>query len=191
MNGIVTFAATTPGAATMNAEAELRDDSAFERVGEHPADAQALKSWTVVRSSRGTGGDECTVVGTLDVYISRALADEILAGTRPSNEDDADAPFDVIAAMDSPRAYIFNVCVAPEHRGRGVAEFMLNSVADWLSVGRLARVAYVHCERDNAAARRAYEKAGFAFEREDDPIDGESDESRPIRVLMYRNIPDG
>lgn len=190
MEDIVTFAATTPGAEAASGEAETRDDSAFERGGEHPADAQALKSWTVVRSSRGAHRGEFTVVGTLDVHLGRALAGEILVGTRPTpSEDDADAPFDPVAALDPPRAYIFNVCVAPEHRGRGVAEFMLNSVADWLAAERLARVAYVHCERDNVAARRAYEKASFAIESEESP-DAENDGSTP-RVLMYRDIPRG
>ncbi|CEF97330.1 Acyl-CoA N-acyltransferase [Ostreococcus tauri] len=158
--------------------------------GEHPADAAALRSWTVL-PARSNDAADAIVVGTLDVHFGRSLPGEFLIGTRPSLGDDSDADaesrFDPVAALNPPRAYVFNVCVSPENRGRGIAEFMLNATADWLAAHTDARAAYVHVERDNVPARRAYEKAGFAAESAETDAEALARE-RPPRLLLHREI---
>ena len=99
--------------------------------GETPADAEALRRWSIVHEGADANADtsvaesHLAVVGTLDVHLGAKLPGEILVGRRPFADASADAAndqygFDPLAVVDPPRAYVFNVCVAPEFRGRGV-----------------------------------------------------------------------
>jgi cytochrome c oxidase assembly factor 5 len=131
-------------------------------------------------------------VGTLDVHLGAKLPGEILVGRRPFADASADAAndqygFDPLAVVDPPRAYVFNVCVAPEFRGRGVAEAMLRVSYEYLASRTRAAVVYIHVERDNVSARRAYEKALFSIESEETPEQSASAAHEP-RILLYREI---
>ena len=61
------------------------------------------------------------------------------------------------------RAYIFNVCVCPSARRRGVAAALLSSAHDMAAAAGV-EVLYVHVEEENSSARRLYAQAGYAQE---------------------------
>ena len=166
--------------------------------GETPADAEALRRWSIVHEGADANADtsvaesHLAVVGTLDVHLGAKLPGEILVGRRPFADASADAAndqygFDPLAVVDPPRAYVFNVCVAPEFRGRGVAEAMLRVSYEYLASRTRAAVVYIHVERDNVSARRAYEKALFSIESEETPEQSASAAHEP-RILLYREI---
>jgi cytochrome c oxidase assembly factor 5 len=170
--------------------------------GETPADAEALRRWSIVHEGADANADtsvaesHLAVVGTLDVHLGAKLPGEILVGRRPFADASADASadaandqygFDPLAVVDPPRAYVFNVCVAPEFRGRGVAEAMLRVSYEYLASRTRAAVVYIHVERDNVSARRAYEKALFSIESEETPEQSASAAHEP-RILLYREI---
>jgi len=56
--------------------------------------------------------------------------------------------------------WIFNVAAHPDFRGRGVVQKLLERLAKRARRMGTERLA-IHVRADNAAARRAYEKAGF------------------------------
>ena len=164
--------------------------------GETPADAEALRRWSIVHEGADANADtsvaesHLAVVGTLDVHLGAKLPGEILVGRRPfadASADSANDRFDPLAVVDPPRAYVFNVCVAPEFRGRGVAEAMLRVSYEYLASRTRAAVVYIHVERDNVSARRAYEKALFSIESEETPEQSASAAHEP-RILLYREI---
>lgn len=165
--------------------------------GETPADAEALRRWSIVHEGADANAEtsvaesHLAVVGTLDVHLGAKLPGEILVGRRPFADASADAAndqyFDPLAVVDPPRAYVFNVCVAPEFRGRGVAEAMLRVSYEYLASRTRAAVVYIHVERDNVSARRAYEKARFSIESEETPEQSASAAHEP-RILLYREI---
>ena len=73
---------------------------------------------------------------------------------------------EVVATMRMTRrdsnAWVHNVAVAPAWRGRGIAGVMLEEmIARCRGIG-ITRL-MTHTRKDNAAAVRAYEKAGFRF----------------------------
>jgi cytochrome c oxidase assembly factor 5 len=183
-----------------------RTDAAGRRAGfddvsstsEAPADAEALRRWSVAHEldsevDMDTSGAEShvAVVGTLDVHMGPNLPGEILVGRRPFADArpaaDDDIRFDPLAIVDPPRAYVFNVCVAPEFRGHGVAEAMLRVSYEYLASCTRAAVVYVHVERDNVSARRAYEKAHFSIESEETREQSARASHEP-RILLYREI---
>ena len=167
--------------------------------GETLADAEALRRWSIVHERADANGNtsvaesHLAVVGTLDVHMGPNLPGEILVGRRPfadasaAANDDDQYGFDPLAIVDPPRAYVFNVCVAPEFRGRGVAEAMLRVSYEYLASRTRAAVVYIHVERDNVSARRAYEKALFSIESEETPEQSASAAHEP-RILLYREI---
>jgi ribosomal protein S18 acetylase RimI-like enzyme len=55
---------------------------------------------------------------------------------------------------------VFGMATRPEARGRGAARAVLAALAAWAS-DQGARSLYLQVERDNAAARRLYQAAGF------------------------------
>ncbi|KAK9816463.1 hypothetical protein WJX72_000602 [[Myrmecia] bisecta] len=95
----------------------------------------------------GAEGKEA-VVGSMDLWATRALPDEYLRGSRQNP------------------AYIANMCVAAEARRRQVGGVMLEaarSTARAWGVGAM----YVHTMAVNEAARQFYAAAGFVVEKEE------------------------
>ena len=131
MRGVRTFAAATRADADGTPlDADVVASNATTR--ENPIDVTALRRWSVVRARTDAEDDAnlFVVAGTLDVHLGASLPGEDLVGARPSPSDDDDDTetdaFDPIDAITNPRrAYVFNVCVAPEFRGLGVAERLL------------------------------------------------------------------
>jgi len=111
---VITFAALVPSdSAGLVHSADAVDGGAKLNNRESAVDVEALRRWSVVTDTASTThAPHHVVVGTMDVHIGNALIGESLVGCRPLDRSD-DA---------SSRAYAFNVCVAPEFRGHGVAE---------------------------------------------------------------------
>ncbi|MEX5746568.1 GNAT family N-acetyltransferase [Massilia sp. X63] len=65
-----------------------------------------------------------------------------------------------VDAGDAARVNLFQMWVAPESRGRGVAATLLDQALGWARC-RAARVVHLGVNRANAGARRLYERAGF------------------------------
>ena len=189
MRGVRTFAAATRADADGTPlDADVVAANATTR--ENPIDVTALRRWSVVRARTDAEDDAnlFVVAGTLDVHLGASLPGEDLVGARPSPSDDDDGTetdaFDPIDAITNPRrAYVFNVCVAPEFRGLGVAERLLARAHRHLRDDTDVVAAYAHVEIRNRAARRAYEKASYVVEREQsfDDVDAP-------RALLYRPV---
>ena len=183
MRGVRTFAATTRADADGTPlDADVVASTATTR--ENPIDVTALRRWSVVRARTDAEDDAnlFVVAGTLDVHLGASLPGEDLVGARPSpSDDDDDTETDIIA--NTRRAYVFNVCVAPEFRGLGVAERLLARAHEHLRDDTDVVAAYAHVEIGNRAARRAYEKASYVVECEQsfDDVDAP-------RALLYRRV---
>jgi ribosomal protein S18 acetylase RimI-like enzyme len=63
-----------------------------------------------------------------------------------------------------PHGFVFDVWVAPEHRGKGVGKFLMSWAVDW---GRSKGYRKIKLEvaDSNARARHIYEELGFRYER--------------------------
>ena len=73
-----------------------------------------------------------------------------------------------VDAGDPSRINLFQVWVAPEARGQGVAAALLEAALDWAR-GRGARALQLGVVCGNDAARRLYERAGFRDSGEPEP----------------------
>lgn len=73
-----------------------------------------------------------------------------------------------VDAGDPSRVNLFQVWVAPEARGQGVACALLGAALDWAR-GRGARAMQLGVVCGNDAARRLYERAGFRDVGEPEP----------------------
>ena len=179
---VITFAALVPSDAAGLVHSEYAvEASAKPNNRESAVDVEALRRWSVVTDTASTTphAPHHIVVGTMDVHIGDALVGESLVGCRPLDRSD-DA---------SSRAYAFNVCVAPEFRGHGVAESLFTTAIDTLASNHPAvRVLYVHVEMNNASAIRAYEKARFVLEAAEEP-DRDPSGGKNRRALLYRDVP--
>jgi len=197
MRGVRTFAAATRAdadgtpldaavVASIRARASTSASSTTSR--EHPTDAAALRRWSVVRARDADDADSSlfVVAGTLDVHLGPSLPGEALVGARPSTDDDES--FDPIDVVTPRRAYVFNVCVAPEFRGLGVAERLLARAYAHLRDDTDVVAAYAHVEIDNHAARRAYEKASYVVEFEQHRSSDDGGEGAAPRALLYRRV---
>lgn len=94
--------------------------------------------------------DDVEVVGTLDIHVGRRLPGEFLEGK---------------ALQEQPwrRAYLFNVCSAPNARRLGVATHLMKRAHEEAEMmGALA--GYVHVEGDNRGAAQLYESLGYEVE---------------------------
>ena len=185
MRDVRTFAAVE--------DAAEDDEDAYVGVAsenEHPVDVAALRKWSSTTSFPDVAdlAMRVRVIGTLDVHIGPSLPGESLVGVRPlaRSADDAGDAFNPIHIVLPPRAYAFNVCVAPESRGIGVAEALLNAAKAY-AAAKGASALYVHCERDNAAAKSAYVKAGFAVEAEESDADADALAHTP-RILLFCDL---
>jgi len=202
MRGVRTFAAATRAdadgtpldadvVASIRARASTSASSSTTS-REHPIDSAALRRWSVVRARDADDADSrlFVVAGTLDVHLGPSLPGEDLVGARPSTTDDDttdDEGFNPIDVVTPRRAYVFNVCVAPEFRGLGVAERLLARAHAYLRDDTDVVAAYAHVEIDNHAARRAYEKASYVVEFEQHSSDDGGDGAAP-RALLYRRV---
>lgn len=61
--------------------------------------------------------------------------------------------------------FIFDVWVAPEHRGKGIGKFLVGWAIDWARRQGFRKIKLEVAE-SNAQARRLYEEMGFRGERE-------------------------
>lgn len=94
-------------------------------------------------SADGRSTPNAYALGTLEVLVAERLPGEALAGDTPEG-----------------RAYLFNLCVCPRARRRGVGSQLLSrAVARASRLG--VRFLYVHVERQNTAARHLYARHGF------------------------------
>ena len=66
------------------------------------------------------------------------------------------------AAVTDQWAWFHGIQTVPEMRGHGVAGLVLDRLADWCRSEGADRF-FLQVEHSNAAARRAYEKAGFSY----------------------------
>ena len=81
------------------------------------------------------------------------------------------------------RAYVSNVCVAPNVRRLGIGERL---ISDAIRTARRMGVQhlYIHVEKQNEAAVRLYRKAGFEQEQEEG-VEVARRMCRPPRYLLH------
>ncbi len=60
--------------------------------------------------------------------------------------------------------FIFDVWVAPEHRGKGVGKYLVSWAADWARSKGYRKIKLEAAE-SNVRARHVYEELGFRYER--------------------------
>ena len=63
-----------------------------------------------------------------------------------------------------PVGFVFDIWVKPEHRGKGVATFLLDRAFAWCRLRGLPKLK-LEVAAGNAEARELYERTGFAVER--------------------------
>lgn len=98
-------------------------------------------TWAMRVAKSAVSGIDCALV---------AEVDGLLAGLLWAKVD----------AQDAGRVNLFQMWVAPEWRGRGVAAALLDEALGW-AWGRGMQVAHLGVNSANAGARRLYERAGF------------------------------
>ena len=144
--------------------------------------------------TRGGEGGVAVAVAAAAAFAATAASDDALVAASSalafdlplSPPEDGGEGYAGGGALDGRRAYVFNVCVAPHARRRGVARRLL--VAAHASAAR-GGVEYVYChvERANVAARGLYESLGYVAEAEEsDWLAGKL--GRPPRVLMRKSL---
>ena len=146
-------------------------------------------------TTRSREGGVAVAVAAAAAFAATAAADDALVAASSmaaafdlplSPPEDGGEGYAGGGALDGRRAYVFNVCVAPHARRRGVARRLL--VAAHASAAR-GGVEYVYChvERANVAARGLYESLGYVAEAEEsDWLAGKL--GRPPRVLMRKSL---
>jgi ribosomal protein S18 acetylase RimI-like enzyme len=146
-------------------------------------------------STRSGEGGVAVAVAAAAAFAATAASDDALVAASSmaaafelplSPPEDGGEGYAGGGALDGRRAYVFNVCVAPHARRRGVARRLL--VAAHASAAR-GGVEYVYChvERANVAARGLYESLGYVAEAEEsDWLAGKL--GRPPRVLMRKSL---
>lgn len=118
------------------------------RLDERPTSAW-LAAWHAVH---GSGNDVRTERDLLDrvqqpcAYAGAMLGDDVVAVGR--------------VVGDTGWAGVFGMATLPEARGKGAARDVLGALAGWAGAHGADRM-YLQVERDNAAALRLYELAGF------------------------------
>jgi ribosomal protein S18 acetylase RimI-like enzyme len=91
-----------------------------------------------------------------------------------------------IQATEPAVAYLFQVWVAPEHRGRGVARMLLDAVVAWAQeAGPRYLALEVTC--GDSAAVRLYTRAGFSPSGDPRPLrPGSPLMTQPMRLALRR-----
>jgi len=121
----------------------------------------------------GAGGPEA-VVGSLDLNIGAWLPAEPLRGALPE------------AAPETGRAYLSNVCVAPQARRRGLAAGML-AHAEARAREEGVSDLYVHVVAENAPALQLYLNCGFEVESEESKKLAATHNHEP-RLLLHQTL---
>ncbi|CAI7747874.1 unnamed protein product [Closterium sp. NIES-54] len=116
------------------------------------------------------------VVGTLDLNLGLRLPGENLGGKYP----------DKGLHLESRRAYLSNVCVAPAARRLGVAYRLMQSAQDLARSWGVEHL-YVHVVKNNDPARLLYLKSGYEVEQEEKANVARS-MGRPARLLLHLDI---
>ncbi|GJP60986.1 hypothetical protein CLOP_g18197 [Closterium sp. NIES-67] len=116
------------------------------------------------------------VVGTLDLNLGLRLPGENLCGQYPSKG----------LRIESRRAYLSNVCVAPAARRLGVAYRLMQSAKDLAQSWGVEHL-YVHVVKNNDPARLLYLKSGYELEQEEKANVARS-LGRPARLLLHLDI---
>jgi GNAT superfamily N-acetyltransferase len=118
------------------------------RLDERPTDAW----WDAWHAVHGTGAGPETdraLLGRIDrpcVYATVTIGSEVASVGR--------------ALADAGRAGVFAMATLPHARSRGAASRVLGALAGW-AAQRDATLLYLQVTRDNEAALRLYERAGF------------------------------
>lgn len=119
------------------------------RVDDRPTDGW-FEAWRAVLGSGGDPrGDRDMLrrVGQPSAYVSVLAAGEVIAAGR--------------GMAGAGWAGVFGMATLPQARGRGAARQVLAALARWAACGGAHRL-FLQVERDNAAALRLYERAGFS-----------------------------
>tara|TARA_B100000674_G_C37741486_1_gene869089 strand:- start:603 stop:947 length:345 start_codon:yes stop_codon:yes gene_type:complete len=114
------------------------------------------------------------VVGSLDLNIGAWLPAEPLRGALPE------------AAPETGRAYLSNVCVAPQARRRGLAAGML-AHAEARAREEGVSDLYVHVVAENAPALQLYLNCGFEVESEESKKLAATHNHEP-RLLLHQTL---
>jgi GNAT superfamily N-acetyltransferase len=123
-------------------------DGARVRVDDAPTGAW-FETWFAVHGAGGDPGPEWAMLRRVNrpsAYVSVLTAAGVAAVGR--------------AVTDAGWAGVFGMATLPDARGRGAATTVLAAVARWAAHHGAGHL-YLQVERDNAAARRLYERAGF------------------------------
>jgi ribosomal-protein-alanine N-acetyltransferase len=96
-------------------------------------------------------------------YPAVLLLGETLPGEKPhSTRADGRLLMGYLVAMPGvDEVHLLNITVAPAHQRQGWARFMLDALVLW-SRGQRAQWLWLEVRQSNAAARRLYERYGFA-----------------------------
>lgn len=81
-------------------------------------------------------------------------------------------PVGLAWAMREPdlgQAHLFQMWVAPRHRGRGIGKMLLDAVIAWARASQI-RTLTLSVTRGNSAAQRMYDDAGFVPFGEPEPL---------------------
>eukprot|EP00899_Mesostigma_viride_P022751 jgi/Mesvir1/3660/Mv14951-RA.1 len=112
------------------------------------------------------------VIGTLDLNLGPKLPGEDLVGDFPP----------VGMNTGHRRAYLSNVCVLQQARGKGVAASLIKETKQ-LAVALGVEELYAHVVIGNRPAERLYETAGFSHEKEENAQCAKAS-GRPRRRLL-------
>jgi ribosomal-protein-alanine N-acetyltransferase len=92
-----------------------------------------------------------------------------------------------VSRMAADEAEILSIAVAPNHRGRGLSHNLLLTHLGHLA-GRGVRTVFLEVEENNQAARRLYDRAGFAVMGRRERYYREPDGQQLNAVLMRRDL---
>ena len=127
----------------------MRVDGMRVEVAERPS-GEWFEAWYAVHGAgtdRDAGRALLGRVAGPSGYAGAMLGDEVVAVGR--------------AVADTGWVGIFGMATLPRARGRGAARAVLAALAQWAAAQRIDR-AYLQVERDNVAAVRLYQEAGFS-----------------------------
>jgi [ribosomal protein S18]-alanine N-acetyltransferase len=92
-----------------------------------------------------------------------------------------------VSRMAADEAEILSIAVAPSHRGRGLSRNLLLTHLGHLA-GRGVRTVFLEVEENNQAARRLYDRTGFAVMGRRERYYREPDGQQLNAVLMRRDL---
>eukprot|EP00698_Gefionella_okellyi_P010261 TRINITY_DN264_c1_g1_i1.p1 TRINITY_DN264_c1_g1~~TRINITY_DN264_c1_g1_i1.p1 ORF type:complete len:189 (+),score=20.94 TRINITY_DN264_c1_g1_i1:87-653(+) len=96
----------------------------------------------------------CFVAVLGDDMIGVVVLHVILAVGLPAQDSFAEL------SLARKSVYLSAICVSPDYRRRGIASRLLEMTVKWAALQN-ADLIFLHVQRDNAAARKLYERNGF------------------------------